>query len=798
MTKTVQHLCADEVAFMFLQDRSILDKTFKDASEEEKLSLVYVLLDAFEIQHDTALALASENKDLSDQNSDLARKLKTARNSTEAIITNLTKMWNLYLGMNEVFGKAIDLLKQDSSNSNWSSSSNRIKPFGKSANSYQKRMQGLNKQIKEKYDNIDVALSWFYGSPQLFKRIAEAAQKSKDKQAALEAQKCQEAMDAMVAAMMAQASSDAAAEDKESSSDDKPSGDHVSGDNTAPVTTSEDNAAPMTVPEGGDTKAAETATTGSGEPDSTADAGDSVDVGGSMDDEDSEDESESDGEESSDGVSDASKDPDADGKGKGKPGGKIGHPGSNKVVTDKPDKVVVNLGDHCPECPHYAECCDRAIKKGKRVVEDVEFKKVIIAYYKGSVWCKEHGCYVHGKHPENVRGRFQYGVVLQALIICLYAIGYVSIERIHGLLKDVMGVSMSTGTIMNIIVRAGAKGVVYWDYIRCMVRSAKVAGSDETSAFVKGDGELKRYWIHTVVSKLFTYLYCSPFRGYQAIIEDGILVDFLGVLVHDCWGSYFKIDTADHATCGAHGTRELHGVQDRDPDQTWAQEMIDLFQKMLKRKREFLERALDKGLLEAIGSDTEVPQLSPEEIAAFYAEYDEILKKGFAQNGIPFDLQEVKGGKKYKKTKTVNLLLRLRDLKDEWLRFITDLRVPFTNNWSETSLRGLKVHQHVSHFTRSVEGLTIRLILSSITQSAKKHKLSGFDAIIKMLQGMSPQDFYGREIPAEVLATIPERAKTVVIPGKKPEAVADPEAPSCTDTTADADHAAGTAGEACG
>lgn len=265
-----------------------------------------------------------------------------------------------------------------------------------------------------------------------------------------------------------------------------------------------------------------------------------------------------------------------------------------------------------------------------------------------------------------------------------------------------------------------------------------------------------------------------------------------------CWGSYFKIDTAEHQTCGAHGTRELHGVQDRDPDQTWAQEMIDLFQKMLKRKREFLEQALGKGLSEVIGSDTEVPQLSPEEIAVFYAEYDEILKKGFAQNGIPFDLQEVKGGKKYKKTKTVNLLLRLRDLKDEWLRFITDLRVPFTNNWSETSLRGLKVHQHVSHFTRSVEGLTIRLILSSITQSAKKNKLSGFDAIIKLLQGMSPQEFFGQEIPAEVLATIPERAKTVVIPGKKPEEDADPDAPSCADTTAGTDHAAGTAGEACG
>lgn len=67
-----------------------------------------------------------------------------------------------------------------------------------------------------------------------------------------------------------------------------------------------------------------------------------------------------------------------------------------------------------------------------------------------------------------------------------------------------------------------------------------------------------------------------------------------------------------------------------------------------------------------------------------------------------------------------------------------------------------------------------------------------------MLQGMSPQDFFGREIPAEVLATIPERAKTVVIPDKKPETVADPATPSCTDTTAGADHAAGTTGEACG
>ena len=731
MEKQAQSFTMDPSMLRLVQNPSIIPEL--DLSVE----------DAKTLAEGFAIALG----EAANRNSALCEKIAAADRSFNMIFKALKRITDCFSGVCDVVSRCIDLLKQNPQNSNWSPATSAIKPFSRQAKNYANQIGSLKKRFQDAMDTADVALTLY--DPAL--RLVDRKDKSGGKQGT------------------GTSNSNSAGADGSNGSDKnnnppKTDSDGNPGGNTAPSDKGGSSAGDDSAPAKGDSSTDENRLDAAGKTDSGKGNSSGSDGVASA-----EDGSNSNGNrDTAAGNNAAAGEGNGEGEGSGKkPGGPLNHRGCNKTISGEPDEEVICLPEMCLHCTKRKACLEAAHRSDRRDVCDIDFHIKTTAYYAGRVFCSKTGKIVTGKHPKGVKARFQYGENLQALIICLFALGYVSIERIQGFVRDVLGIHMSTGTIMNFINRAGERGVAFWDYIRCMVRNARIAGSDETSAFVKGDGEILRYWVHTVVTNLFTYLYCSAKRGYDAILEDGVLVDFLGTLVHDCWYAYFKIDTANHALCGAHCVRELRGVLDRDPEQAWAQKMIDLLGRMLERKRDLLKQALEKGLSEEIGPDTEKPHCSPEELEEFFKEFDEILKEGFAFNDYPYEPEQKKKGR-CKNTKTVNLLLRLRDHKEDWLRFITDLSVPFTNNWSETSLRSGKIHQHVSHFTRTRQGLTIRLILSSITQSAQKHKISGFEAIKMVIAGVTPEELFGHEIPEEVRNSMRPRAASVVIPGKKP------------------------------
>ena len=53
-----------------------------------------------------------------------------------------------------------------------------------------------------------------------------------------------------------------------------------------------------------------------------------------------------------------------------KPGGQIGHTGSNLSVLSEPNHVEEHCHSDCKKCPHYAECHKTAVIKESRYVVD--------------------------------------------------------------------------------------------------------------------------------------------------------------------------------------------------------------------------------------------------------------------------------------------------------------------------------------------------------------------------------------------------------------------------------------------
>jgi len=62
------------------------------------------------------------------------------------------------------------------------------------------------------------------------------------------------------------------------------------------------------------------------------------------------------------------------------------------------------------------------------------------------------------------------------------------------------------------------------------------------------------------------------------MLKIGFLPGYIGIAVHDFWMSYFKATKAEHAVCGAHLLRELTGIYENHPEQTWAR---DLYQELM-------------------------------------------------------------------------------------------------------------------------------------------------------------------------------------------------------------------------
>src|SRR2546423_91597 len=130
-------------------------------------------------------------------------------------------------------------------------------------------------------------------------------------------------------------------------------------------------------------------------------------------------------------------------------------------------------------------------------------------------------------------------------------------------------------------------------------------------------------------------------------------------------------------------------------------------------------------------------RLASPELAAFAQRYDEVVQSGFEVNRVPAAAPEgaVKQRGCPKQPPPVNLLIRLRDFKEEVLAFMFDFGVPFDNNQGERDIRMVKVKQKVSGGFRTLEGAQRFGRIRGYLSTARKHAKNVFEAIRDALDG---------------------------------------------------------------
>ena len=230
-----------------------------------------------------------------------------------------------------------------------------------------------------------------------------------------------------------------------------------------------------------------------------------------------------------------------------KPGGQKGHAGVTLKKIDKPDKIeVIKINQSELPAGAYHQTGFET-----RQVFDIDISKVVTEY-RAQILEDTYGARHVAPFPEGVTKAVQYGTSVKAHSVYMSQFQLIPYNRIQDHFADQLHLPISEGSIYNFNKEAFRALSEFENMVKNKLTGSAFAHADETGINIGG----KRHWLHCVSNDFCTLYYPHEKRGTDAFNAMGVLPDFKGILCHDHWKPYYKIDCT-HALCNAHHLREL-------------------------------------------------------------------------------------------------------------------------------------------------------------------------------------------------------------------------------------------------
>lgn len=376
-----------------------------------------------------------------------------------------------------------------------------------------------------------------------------------------------------------------------------------------------------------------------------------------------------------------------------KPGGQPGHKGDTLLISPNPDKIIEHFPDNkCPSCGKI-DTAGQAQLISKRQVTDIPLIKACVIEHQVYQTICACGYVATGSFPAVVTAPVQYGNNLISLTAYLSSRQYVPYSRLSELIKSITNISLSEGTIFNLLNKAANIMMPIYNGIKEEVSEATTVGGDETGVKVKKH----KFWAWTWQTLFATYIVISKSRGF-ATIEKLFPMGFINAtFVSDSLSAQLKTPARRHQLCLAHLLRELNFFQETY-HLKWVTEMKDLLTSAITLKGSMTIRQYREPLVERT----------------------EILNKfeTLINQKLPDTVPKILPFQK-----------RLKKRSHEVFNFLFYHDVPFDNNGSERAIRNIKVKQKVSGNFRSERGAEIFAILRSVVDTIIKKGGNPFDSI---------------------------------------------------------------------
>lgn len=375
-----------------------------------------------------------------------------------------------------------------------------------------------------------------------------------------------------------------------------------------------------------------------------------------------------------------------------KSGGQQGHQGITLEIRSTPDEIIDYKPNFCMACSKVLDSSVSVLMEHKQEIIIPPIQAQYIEHRSFSIACT-CGYKNVAQLPSHLKAPIQYGTSVSATIAYLFAYQYLPYNRIKKAMSDLFNISLSEGTIDNLLAKITTKALPLYKSIQVRIAESSIVGGDETGTKING----AKGWFHTWQNKTLTFIVAAATRGYATTatyFEDGFTK---AVYVSDCWSAQLKTPAKKHQLCLAHLLRELTNFEDALKCE-WSTKLKQLFKKAITTKQE----------LQAI--DYLYP---PTSITEIENQLKELLK---------IDCSNFH-------TKTKAFVKRLIKNRDSVFTFLYYSNVPYDNNGSERAIRNVKVKNKISGSFRSELGANRFAVIRSIIDTTLKNGQNVFNAL---------------------------------------------------------------------
>ena len=399
-----------------------------------------------------------------------------------------------------------------------------------------------------------------------------------------------------------------------------------------------------------------------------------------------------------------------------KAGGQEGHKGTTLRQVENPHEIVLHELNECPGCGHgIADVPIFSITK-RQSFDFPPIKLIATERQAQTKICPFCGETHRAEFPYWVTSQAVYGPNIMALNVYLDAYQLIPCKRKGDFFEDWLGHRVSQGFLKNGMRSCYENLEAFEKETLEALKASEVVGVDSTGVSCVNES----YNLHVACTDALTYYTVHKTKSMEDFESGGFLSVYQGILVHDCYSSYFNYG-AFHGLCGAHNLRDCIFAYEEEGKQ-WAKRMI----KLLKGALRAVERA------KAAGKTF----LETGKLATIRRVYDDILEEGLSEYPevkAPPDAKKRRGRRKQSKSK--NFLDRLQNYADYALAFCFDFRVPFTNNQSERDVRMMKLKDKISGTFRTEEGAKIFCRIRGYISTMIKQGKNVFEALKMAVQG---------------------------------------------------------------
>jgi len=341
-----------------------------------------------------------------------------------------------------------------------------------------------------------------------------------------------------------------------------------------------------------------------------------------------------------------------------KPGGQPGHEFHGRKPHEPTNRIEIEPPREYIENPDYRPT-------GRIITKQVLRLRVFLEVFEYSTPEFRHAKTrqrVHAEFPEGVDNEVNYDGSVKAFAFLLNNYCNVAVDKVRDFMRDMTGgqLEMSHGMICGLTKEFSLKTQDEQKEAISQLLSAPFMCTDFTGVRVNGEGA------QVIVSANPGAVNFSArgHKGFEGVAGTPV-EDYQGTLVHDHDKTFYKYG-GNHQECLGHPIRYLKGSIENEPGLTWNKQMRELLQELIHYRN-------------SVGDDAEPVA---EIVEAYRNEYLGIIDTARAE-------YEYEPPTKYNKD-GFNLYKKLEGYIDNHLLFLSDHRLPATNNLSERLLRLIK------------------------------------------------------------------------------------------------------------